>query len=322
MSTTRGFMLCTAAKAAATLIFAAGLAGAAHAAAGGPLPGETLSQSYRESQMDNYEYQLVEPFKVFDNIYYVGPGYVSVWLLTTSGGLILIDAAQEPYVDRVIENIRAVGFDPANIKYILISHGHLDHFGGVARIRELSGARVGAIEEDWRMIEAAGSRPGRNGAPPPRVPARDIVYHEGDRLTLGNTAIAMHNTPGHTPGVLSMEFLVYDGGTPHKAYYSGGAGGRGGVELMEKAVQSTASTITIADIEVTLLGHGWLAGNTFPGGSIFERAERLRNRRPGEPHPFVDPVAWRQWINTAHQRNIEMLEEARREAAAGAPAPN
>src|SRR5687768_2234581 len=119
----------------------------------GPAPGESLSQSYRGSQRDNVAYQKVPPIKVFDNLYYVGPGDVSVWLIPTTDGLILIDSAQEPLVDHVIDSIRKVGFDPKNIKYILLSHGHLDHFGGAARIQALSGARVATLEEDWQSIE-------------------------------------------------------------------------------------------------------------------------------------------------------------------------
>ena len=62
----------------------------------GPAANETLSESYRGSQRDNVEYQKVPPIKVFDNLYYVGPGFVSVWLIPTTDGLILIDSAQEP----------------------------------------------------------------------------------------------------------------------------------------------------------------------------------------------------------------------------------
>ena len=122
---------------------------------------EPLSKTYRVTRADDVEFQKIEPFKVFDNLYYVGPGYVSVWLLTTPEGNILFDTAQEPYVDHVIDNIRKVGVDPKSIKYIILSHGHLDHVGGAAKIQEASGARVAAAEEDWKMIEQVGSRPGR-----------------------------------------------------------------------------------------------------------------------------------------------------------------
>src|SRR4029077_3805305 len=124
------------------------------------------------SQRDNVEYQKIAPFKMFDNLYYVGPGFVSAWLIPTSAGLILLDTAQEPYVDHVIDSIKKSGFDLKDIKYIVLSHGHLDHFGGAARIQELSGARVVALAEDWELIEKAGQTPGRNNAPPPRVPKR------------------------------------------------------------------------------------------------------------------------------------------------------
>src|SRR5262249_13307933 len=102
----------------------------------GQTPSEPLSKTYRVTRANDVEFQKIEPFKVFDNVYYVGPGYVSVWLLTTPDGNILFDSAQEPYVDYVNGNIRKVGVDPKNIKYIILSHGHLDHFGGASKIQE------------------------------------------------------------------------------------------------------------------------------------------------------------------------------------------
>src|SRR5258708_22395260 len=114
---------------------------------------EPLSKTYRVTRAKDVEFQKIAPFKAFDNLYYVGPGYVSVWLLTTPEGDILFDSAQEPYVDHVINNIRKVGVDPKSIKYIILSHGHLDHFGGAAKIQEASGARVLAGGGDWKMID-------------------------------------------------------------------------------------------------------------------------------------------------------------------------
>src|SRR5262245_48480609 len=171
----------------------------------GQTPAEPLSKTYRVTRANDVEFQKIEPFKVFDNLYYVGPGYVSVWLLTTPEGNILFDSAQEPYVDYVIGNIRKVGVDPKSIKYIILSHGHLDHFGGAAKIQEVSGARVVAVEEDWEMIEETGNRAGRDGATPPRVPKRDMVVKEGDTMNLADQRLRFHHTPGHTPGVLTTE---------------------------------------------------------------------------------------------------------------------
>src|SRR5437867_8457293 len=171
--------------------------------AAGQAATEPLSKTYRVTRANDVEFQKIEPFKVFDNLYYVGPGYVSVWLLTTPEGNILFDTAQEPYVDWVISNIRKVGVDPKTIKYIILSHGHLDHFGGAAKIQEASGARVVAVEQDWKMIEQVGSRPDAKGGPAPRVAKRDMVVKEGDALKLGGQSLKLHQTPGHTPGVLT-----------------------------------------------------------------------------------------------------------------------
>jgi hypothetical protein len=162
---------------------------------------ETLSRSYRGSLRDNEEYQKLPAIKVFDNLYYVGPGYASAWLIPTSEGLILVDTAQEPYVDHIIENVRQAGFDPEDIEYILISHGHLDHYGGAGKIQALSGARIVALAEDWEMIEADYEKGPSNPNRPLGMPfERDMVIEDGQTLTLGDTSLKIHHLPGHTAG--------------------------------------------------------------------------------------------------------------------------
>src|ERR1700674_5331968 len=120
MSTTRRVMM-IAAGCLVAVALNANLSGTA--AAPEQAGSEPLSKTYRVTRAKDVEFQKIAPFKVFDNLYYVGPGYVSVWLLTTAEGDILFDSAQEPYVDQVIANIRKVGVDPKDIKYILLSHG-------------------------------------------------------------------------------------------------------------------------------------------------------------------------------------------------------
>jgi metallo-beta-lactamase class B len=281
----------------------------------GPAPGETLSQSYRGSQSRNVEYQKVPPIKVFDNLYYVGPGTVSVWLVPTTDGLILIDSAQEPYVDHVIDSIRKVGFDPKNIRYILLTHGHLDHFGGAARLQQLSGARVATLEQDWELIEAAGKTPGRGNVAPPLVPRRDMVIKEGQTLVLGKTSVRVHHLPGHTAGSPSFEFTVYDNGRPYKAFVFGGPGQRNGVEGGRQFLDSIRRIKReLSDVEVPIHVHSWLTTYPYPGGgTVFEPALRLSQRKPGEPHPFVDNATWRNWLDVAEAGAIKYIadEQAR-----------
>jgi metallo-beta-lactamase class B len=285
------------------------------ASAAGQAAAEPISKTYRITRARDVEFQKIEPFKVFDNLYYVGPGYVSVWLLTTPEGNILFDSAQEPYVDHVIRNIRKVGVDPKSIKYIILSHGHLDHVGGAAKIQEASGARVVAADEDWKMIAQVGSRPGRGGGPAPRVPSRDMVVKEGDTLTLGGQTLTFHLTPGHTPGVLTTEgIVVHDGGARYKAIVWGGSGYRGGLAEAEQSVESASKVARIQAVQVNLQIHSWGGDNGYPGGGVLERAAMLESRKPGAPHPFVDPAAFTQWVKRTQDGAARSVQEERQKA--------
>ncbi|QKO14196.1 Metallo-beta-lactamase L1 precursor [Dickeya solani] len=93
--------------------------------------------------------QAIPPYQAFDNVYFVGVCWVSAWLIKTSGGPVLIDTLHEPYVDQLIANIRQVGIDPAEIKLVLMTHGHFDHVGGAYKIKALSQARFVMTQAGW-----------------------------------------------------------------------------------------------------------------------------------------------------------------------------
>jgi metallo-beta-lactamase class B len=318
MHRAKRILIMTMATAAAALLVPVGLPTEAYSApAPAPAGEKTMSQIYRERGKADVEFQKVPPFKIFDNVWYVGPGYVSCYLITTSAGHILIDASEEPaMVQHVADSIQKAGFNLRDVKHIIISHGHIDHWGGVDRMRELTGAQVWATAEDWQLIEQAASRNSKDGGPPPRAPKRDQVVMDGQNLTLGNTTLKLYKTPGHTPGVTSFELTVFDNGRPHKAYYSGGLGGRDGVRGFEQALASVERVKQIPGIEVYFANHGWNPGTDYPNGSIFERAAKLKERRAGEPHPFVDPASWQENLKRTEARVRRGLEEERQKAAA------
>ena len=99
----------------------------------------------------NWKVQI--PFQIFDNVYYVGTEHVSSYLITTPGGLVLIDATNADTVDSLLDNVRQLGFDPSEIEYVFITHPHDDHYGGTARIKEATGATICMSGEDWEFLE-------------------------------------------------------------------------------------------------------------------------------------------------------------------------
>jgi metallo-beta-lactamase class B len=282
----------------------------------GPAPGESLSQSYRGSQSKNVEYQKIAPFKVMDNLYYVGPGFVSVWLIPTSQGLILVDAAQEPYVDYVIDNIRKVGFDPKNIKYILLSHGHLDHFGGANKIQKLSGAKIALTAGDWDFMEQqAKARPPKPGDEPP---ARDMIVKEGDTITLGDTKLKVYILPGHTPASPAYEFTAFDKGKGYKALIFGGPGPRNGVQGGTEFLKSIERLEKqFADVQVAVNVHSYLNSYPYPNNMGLLELRDIKAKNPNGPNPFINNALWRQWLKDAHAGAEKYIAEEKAKAQKG-----
>ncbi len=164
---------------------------------------------------DRRPMQKVEPLKVFDNLYYVGFEQVGTWTLDTGAGLILFDTLNNPKEaeEVLVPGLKQLGLDPANIKYIVLSHGHADHFGGAPYFQEHYNTPVMMTAADWDLI-ARPPRGNANAAASTRVlPKRDKIINDGDTLTLGNATIRFGIYPGHTPGTIMMSVPVMDHGT-------------------------------------------------------------------------------------------------------------
>lgn len=152
------------------------------------------------------------PAAAFDNLYYVGGNFVGVWILKTPAGLVLIDAMwNDGDAIKLIEpGMRQLGLDPAEIRHVLITHGHVDHYGGAHHFQTAYGAKIWASAADWDVI-VADPHPMAKGVVPP---ARDQVAADGAMLEFGGETIRFVTTPGHTPGTLSLVLTAKDGGKP------------------------------------------------------------------------------------------------------------
>jgi len=283
-------------------------------------PNDTLEKICRIGPHSReVEIQKIEPFKVFDNLYHVGPCYVSSWVLTTPQGAIMFDTAQEPFVDLIETNIKKMGIDPHSIKYIVINHGHTDHFGGAKRLQEFTGARVVATPQDWKMIEDTAGKPNnRDNGKPTEVPKHDMDVHEGDHIDLGDQHLIVHTAPGHTPGNLFVEgLLLKDGGQTYKGVWGGGGGGAPGLAGAKQGVINAQKVAAMKGIQVYIQTHAWQDPNGAPGGGIHERHKKLDARKPGDPHPFVDPATWEARVKRAQETAARVLAQEEAKAKAG-----
>ncbi len=261
---------------------------------GGPLPAplSALWQSW-----DNHKQQYVKPFQIFDNIYYVGIDWVSAYLVDTGSGLVLIDSLYGKWVATLERNIRQLGFDPAQIKYVINTHGHFDHAGGSAHFQKQYGAQIVMTEEDWQIALAEPDVP-LFYIPTPK---RDIVAKDGDKIAVGDNEFTLYNTPGHTNGVLSIRYTARDGDNAHTVMTLGGVGlNFSGAERTETYINSYLRLQSIQDdIEVSLPNHQAM-------GRVFERRDRLKQRDAAAPHPFVDQASYRAdiaiFINNARRK--------------------
>lgn len=231
-----------------------------------------------------------DPFRVYGNTWYVGTQGLSSLLIETSDGLVLVDGGLPQSAEKIVANVRQLGFDPEAIKTILVSHAHFDHAGGIAAIQRLTKAAVytsragvatlstGQLQEDDPQYNY-----GDSSTSFPAIRNVDSVEN-GEMLTLGDVEIQSVYTPGHTPGGMSWAWescaldqclhVVYaDSLTSVSAEgfrYSDGAADQ---------LIASAKAITDLDCDILLTPHPF----------FFAMEEKLTRREDG--NPFVNPVA-------------------------------
>lgn len=246
------------------------------------------------------------PFCVAPKVYYVGGNdWVACYLIDTGDGLVLIDAGMQEFLYLVTESIRRLGFDPMDIKKILLSHAHIDHCGGARAIAEYTGAEIYLSREDWDFMhshrEIVFAKPFAIGDFTP-----DKFYGDHNPILIGNITINTLHTPGHTPGTTSFFFTVSD--DKGEEYRCGMHGGLGLNTLTDKYLDKMSLPRTLQrdyyeslnrlkgmEIDITLPSHP----------DILEKFLEFADRGTGNFLPFVNKVIWPELMDS----HIRMLED-------------
>lgn len=237
----------------------------------------------------------MEPFRIFGNLYYIGDRKVCPHLIDTGDGLILIDTGYGPEAQFLMENIRMLGFRVEDVRIIIHTHGHYDHFGATNRIKAISGAKVYMSRVETQLLREKPERAllDHSYQPNSSIPWPDVALEDGDHIRLGNTDILCRLAPGHTYGTLSFFFDVSDGVKTYRVGYWGGVGMNQmhkafcrELDLPEgkfRAMLDTIGKLWDEHVDITL-------GNHPPQNCTIEKREWML-AHPGE-NPFIDPACW------------------------------
>jgi len=258
--------------------------------------------------------QPAQPFRVIGNVYYVGTHELAVWLITTRSGHVLLDGALPESVPQIEANIRSLGFRLEDVHWLLNSHAHFDHSGGLAQLRRDTGARLYASAGDRESLESGtylGSEADTTlSAPPVSV---DATVADGQRLDLGGVAVMAHLTPGHTRGCTTWTLSVVENGQTHTVVFycstSVAANRLAPVEQYPGIVDDYRQSFQrLQDIR----GDVFLANHE----SFFGLWDKRSRQRGGEPNPFVDPTELSRFV--AASKAAFEAELTQQRSAAGA----
>ena len=241
------------------------------------------------------------PFRLIGNVHYVGASGISSFLITTPEGHVLIDTGFEKTVPRIRDSVVKLGFKLSDIKIILNSHAHLDHAGGHALMKELTGARIMMSEADAASLASGGTNdftPYSKEMISYRPAKAERILRDGDRVTLGGTKLTCLLTPGHTKGCTTWTMDVTENGKLHHVLFFGSTSILPGVPLVNNAQYPGIADDFAASFKKlkSLPCDVFLA----PHPGFFRLQEKVALLEQGaKSNPFVDPPAFKTFIERA-----------------------
>jgi metallo-beta-lactamase class B len=238
--------------------------------------------------------QPVEPFRIIRNVYYVGASDITAYLIATPKGHILIDGGFVETAPMILDNVKKLGFHPADIRILLNSHAHYDHAGGLAALKSATGATFMASEGDAPQLARGGKDDPQFGDKflfPAITP--DKLVRDGDRVTLGGMMLVAHITPGHTRGCTTWTTTVREAGRVYDVVFVGSPTVPPQYRLPNNALYPNAvddyrrqfATLKALPCDVFLASHG----------NFFDLA-RKRKHAGETPNPFIDGEGYRKFV--------------------------
>lgn len=258
----------------------------------------------------------VKPFKIWGNLYFVGTEPASTHIIDTGKGLIMLDSGYQQSLYLVIHNMHLLGLNPLDLKYIVHTHGHIDHFGGTRALVELTGAKtfIGKEDRDYANGKLDLSYAKELNMEFSETFEPDVLLSDGDTIELGNTKILAVATPGHTPGAMSYFFDVTDGKDKYRAALHGGMGINTMCrEFLDKYGLSYDCRENFKAAMDTLSGMraDIFLGNHMQHNKTLEKYEMLLE---GKADAFLNPDEWGEYCKWAKQNLIDLENKERDES--------
>jgi metallo-beta-lactamase class B len=262
--------------------------------------------------------QPVPPFRIADNLYYVGAEGVASYLITTPAGDILIDTGFRETVPLVEASIRKLGFRVSEVRILLISHGHFDHAGGVAAMKAATHARLLVSPAEAPLLEHGGKGDfafGDKYLYPLVTP--DGLLKDGQPVRLGGVALTPHFTPGHTKGCTTWTMTVHDRGQLRHVVFACSLSTpdyqvvkNPKYPTIQNDLATSFATMRALPCDIFLAAHPW----------EFE-LDRKRAALAADPkaaqNPFVDPAGYRAYIDRAEAALQERVAQQTKGARSG-----
>lgn len=246
------------------------------------------------------EKRFVQPFRIYGNVYYVGDDWVCVHLIDTGDGLLMIDSGNCGTAGLLVNSIWEAGFRPADVKWIILSHGHIDHVGNARFFRDTWGSRIYLGEPDARMFAEHPEFSYLQDSPCvcDTVFEPDEVIRDGDELHFGKLTVSCRLVPGHTEGCTALFFDAEENGVKKRCGYYGGFGFNTLTKSVLREMGDTdfrmwktyaASIDKVIDEPVDIF-----LGNHTQDNNVIEKSGRMA---AGGGNPFINSAEWHDYLS-------------------------